>query len=149
MQPGFDVPCASARLQNPAAALLLSLSAPVKNVLNSSHDSFLFAFDRVLLPFPGRKRRPPKKNPDTMKAVSFFPLRFFFSGTWKHPPACRFCFSPRRGLWLQSRPRRMSVSGVACSKQNKISKQKSIMTSLCLFAVFTATRRCSRLGQTE
>lgn len=83
MQPGFDVPCASGRLQNPAAALLLSLSAPVKNVLNSSHDSFLFAFDRVLLPFPGRKRRPPKKkkNPDTMKAVSFFPLRFFFSGT--------------------------------------------------------------------
>lgn len=69
MQPGFDVPCASARLQNPAAALLLSLSAPVKNVLNSSHDSFLFAFDRVLLPFPGRKRRPPKKNPDTMEEL--------------------------------------------------------------------------------
>lgn len=80
MQPWFDVTCAAARLQNPAAALLLSLFAPVKNVLDSSHDSFLFAFDRVLLPFPGRKRRPPpqkKSRHHERAAASFFPLASF------------------------------------------------------------------------
>lgn len=43
----------------------------------------------------------------------------------------------------------MSVSSAICSPKIKAIKQKSMMTSSCLFAMFTATSRCSRLGQTE
>lgn len=43
----------------------------------------------------------------------------------------------------------MSVSCAVCSPKIKTIKQKSMMTSSCLFAMFTATSRCNRLGQTE
>lgn len=137
MQNWFDTTCA-ARLQ-------VVLWAPVKNVLDSSHDYFLFAFDWVFFfHFLGAvddlwKIQTPWKS----HGQFFFVFFCSFSGSWKHPPSCQCCFST-------SKPSvRMSVTSGVSSPKIKTIKQKSMMTSSCLFAMFTAMSRCSRLGQTE
>lgn len=138
MQPWFGATRASARLQHPAAALLrllLSLSASVGNVLDSSHDSFLFAFDRVLLPFPGRKRRPPESRHHERAAVSFFPFASFsLEPESIHQPAGSASLlplvPPSASTTKPSVP--MSVSGAACSNQNT-KKQTEIDNDIILF----------------